>query len=354
MKKVSFTKGEILRYVGDTTQLFGIKPYTMTGGRANGVRAFDVRNGSGLEFTVLQDRCLDISALSFKGVNCSYLSKTGIVSPYYYEKDGNGFLRNFYSGMLTTCGLRNVGPPCIDGGETFTQHGRISNVAAENVCAFVETGAAPGVMTVSGTMREACVFGENLLLHRSIVCRQGENKIMINNTVENAGFRREALMLLFHFNVGYPLLDENAYLVVPAAETTPRDADAAAGIKTWNRSQKPAPDYREQVFYHDLKDGDDGNTSVALINEELNMGLALHFNKKQLFNFTQWKQMGEGEYVMGLEPCNCFTDGRTAPCNRNIIDWLEPGETRNFDIVIEILDGAEETGMRQQRNLLSK
>ncbi|MDR0394797.1 MAG: aldose 1-epimerase family protein [Tannerella sp.] len=336
------TKRELLRYAGDYNQLFGIKPYTMTGGRADGVRAFDIRNGSGLEFTVLQDRCLDISALSFKGMNCSYLSKTGIVSPYYYEKDANGFLRNFYSGMLTTCGLRNVGPPVVDGGEAFTQHGRISNIAAENVGVHIETGDDPPVMTVSGTMREACVFGENLLLHRSITCRVGENKILIRNTVENAGFRREALMLLFHFNIGYPLLDEDADLIASPAETTPRDADAAEGIAEWNRCRKPTPGYREQVFYHDLKAGEEGNTSVALINRKWNIGLALHFNKNRLRYFTQWKQMGEGEYVMGLEPCNCFVDGRTAPRNRSVIDHLEPGETRRFDILLEILDGTDE------------
>jgi hypothetical protein len=202
-------------------------------------------------------------------------------------------------------------------------------------------GENPATMTVSGTMREACVFGENLLLHRRIVCRQGENKILICNTVENAGFRREALMLLFHFNIGYPLLDEDAYLVVPSAKVTPRDAAAEAGIEMWSRSRKPAPDYREQVFYHDLKADKEGNTSVALVNKKLNLGLALHFNRNQLSHFTQWKQMGEGEYVMGLEPCNCFVDGRTAPRNENVIDFLEPGEARRFDIVLEIL---EETG----------
>jgi hypothetical protein len=332
MNNLPLTKHELSRYTGDCNQLFGIKPYTMTGGRANGVRAFDVRNGSGLEFTVLQDRCLDISALSFKGVNCGYLSKTGVVSPYYYETDANGFLRNFYSGMLTTCGLRNVGASCVDGGETFTQHGRISNIAAENVCASVENAA----MTISGTMREASFFGENLLLHRKIVCRYGENKILIRNTVENAGSRPEALMILFHFNIGYPLLDENAYLAVPSEKITPRDARAEAGTATWNRCRKPARNYDEQVFYHDLKADNDGNTSAALINEALNMGLAIHFNKKQLFNFTQWKQMGEGEYVMGLEPCNCFVDGRTAPRNEHVIDRLEPGDARHFDITIEI------------------
>ncbi len=336
------TKRELLRYVGDYRQLFGIKHYMLTNGRDNGVRAFDIRSGSGLEFTILQDRCLDLAALSFRGINCSYLSKTGIVSPFYYERDGNGFLRNFYSGMLTTCGLRNVGPSSADGEDFFTQHGRISNIAAEDVSAVVENDNESPVIRIRGTMREACVFGENLLLHREIICRYGENKIEIRNTVRNEGFRREALMLLFHFNVGYPLLDENAYLIVPSVHVTPRDGDAKAGIEFWDRCQKPTRNYREQVFYHDLKADSDGNTAVSLVNEKLGLGLVIRFNKNQLFNFTQWKQMGEGEYVMGLEPCNCFVDGRTALRNANVIDYMEPGEVRRFDLTIEILAGVEE------------
>lgn len=112
MTTTDFSKRKLLKYVGDFSQLFGIKEHTLSGGKAGGVKAFDVRNGSGLEFTVLADRCLDISALSFNGINCSYISKTGIVAPEYYHEDGIGFLRSFAAGFLTTCGLRNVGSPC--------------------------------------------------------------------------------------------------------------------------------------------------------------------------------------------------------------------------------------------------
>ena len=51
----------MLKYIGDFSQLFGIKEYTLSGGKTKGVKAFDVRNGSGLEITVLSDRCLDIA-----------------------------------------------------------------------------------------------------------------------------------------------------------------------------------------------------------------------------------------------------------------------------------------------------
>ncbi len=189
-------KEQFYRYAGDPDQICGIKKYELKSGKANGVMAFDVKNGSGLEFTVLPDRCLDISSLSFNGVNCSYLSKTGITAPAYNE-NGTNFFRSFYAGFLTTCGLRNVGNACEDNGESFGIHGRISNIPAEEISATTDWVNDALEMTISGKIKEASFFGENLLLERKITCRYGENSIKISNTVENHGFKPEVLMLLF-------------------------------------------------------------------------------------------------------------------------------------------------------------
>jgi hypothetical protein len=342
MEQEKFDKRKMLKYVGDLGQLFGIKEYTLSGGKAKGVKAFDVKNGSGLEFTILADRCLDIAGLSFNTKNCSYLSKTGIVSPEYYDENGIGFLRSFSSGFLTTCGLRNVGNFCEDNGESFGLHGRISNTPADEVCAVTGWENGVPVMTISGSMREARLFGENLVLHRKISCRYGENKILIQNKVENLGFRKEPLMLLFHFNIGYPLLDENAELITATAELKPRDAEAKKGADNYSVFQEPTPGYSEQVFYHNLKTDDQQNTCVALINKKIELGVALHFNKKQLFNITQWKQMGEGEYVLGLEPCNCYVGGRSDARKNGTLEYLDPGETRDFDLTVEFFEGVGE------------
>ena len=349
MKTNKLTKREMLKYAGDFSQLFGIKEYTIAGGKAKGVKAFDIKTGSGLEFTILPDRCLDIAGLSFNGINCSYISKTGIVAPEYYDENGVGFLRSFYAGFLTTCGLRNVGNPCDENGESFPLHGRITNTPGEEVCAKTEWIDDVPVLTISGKMREARLFGENLVLGRKITCKYGENKILIQNTVENLGFKRETLMLLFHFNMGYPLLDENVMLVTPTQRLTPRDQEAIKGEAEYHQCQSPTPDYSEQVFYHNLNSDIKGDTSVALINEKLKLGVAIHFNKKQLFNFTQWKQMGEGEYVMGMEPCNCYVGGRVDPRNSGILEVLEPGEIKNFDLTIELLNGIEEINAMMYR-----
>jgi hypothetical protein len=337
-----FNKREILKYVGDFSQLFGIREFILTGGKSKGVKGFDIRNGSGLEFTVLADRCLDIAGVSFNGVNCSYISKTGIVSPEYYNENDLGFLRSFYAGFLTTCGLRNVGAPCQENGEAFSLHGRISNTPAEEVRAGIDWEDSGPVISICGKMREARLFGENLVLHRKITCKCGDNKITIKNSIENYGFRSEPLMLLFHFNLGYPLLDENAELVISTEELIPRDKEAGRGADKYSRFQPPTPNYAEQVFYHNLKAGRDGSTSLALINKKLGLGVALHFNKTQLFNFTQWKQMGEGDYVLGLEPCNCYVGGRLDARKNGTLQYIAPGETKNFDLTIELLKGMEE------------
>lgn len=341
MQKNISNKRELLKYVGNFSQVFGIKEYTLSGGKSKGVKAFDVRNGSGLEFTVLADRCLDISGLSFKGMNCSYMNKTGIVAPEYYNDNGIGFLRSFYAGFLTTCGLRNVGNPCDDEGESFGLHGRISNTPSEEVCANIDWVDNVPVLTINGKMREARLFGENLMLQRKITCRYGENKIFIQNTIENYGFRKEPLMLLFHFNMGYPLLDENALLITPTEELIPRDEEARKGVETFNQFQPPTPEYAEQVFYHNLRTDSEGNTSVALVNKKLELALSISFNKKQLFNFTQWKQMGEGEYVLGMEPGNCLVGGRADVRKNGSLEYLEPGEIKKFDLVVEIIEGTD-------------
>lgn len=249
-------------------------------------------------------------------------------------------MRNFYAGFLTTCGLMNVGSPCIDNGETHGLHGRISNTPAEEVYSGTEWIEGKPVLKVSGRMREARVFGENIILHREIICLGGDHKITIRDTLENNGFRKEPFMLLYHFNMGYPILDENSYLVVPILKVEPRDEEAQKELQSYHVFQKPTPDYLEQVFYHDLKTTKDGDTCAALINDELGLGVVIRFNKNQLFNLTEWKQLGEGEYVLGIEPGNCYVGGREDAKNKGVLEYLEPGEARRFELKVEILEGA--------------
>lgn len=325
----------LLSYVGDLSQICGITSAELNDGKSKGVKVLEVKNGSGLQFSVLPDRALDLCNLSINGYNCSYLSKTGIVNPLY-NSDNKSFFRSFFAGFMTTCGMRNVGNDCEVSGECLGIHGRVSNLPAQEVCSFVNWDENVPVITIRGKVRECAFFGENLQLTRVISCHYGENKIYIHNEVENLGFRKEVLMILFHFNIGYPLLDENTIFLFPSEKITPRDAEAEKGLANWAQMQKPTKNYNEQVFYHNLKSDNNGNTCVAIINNQLGLAISLSFNKNQFPVFTQWKQMGQGEYVVAMEPSNCFVGGRNDPKNRNQLTLLQSFEKKSFDILVEL------------------
>ncbi|MDO8685553.1 MAG: aldose 1-epimerase family protein [Clostridiales bacterium] len=334
-----FDKREFLKYVGDASQLFGVRDSVLKGGAAEGVRALDVRNGCGLDFTILPDRGMDIAWLSYKGINMSYISHTGIKAPQYFNDRGLGFLRNFYAGFLTTCGLSYAGTPSSDMGEELGLHGRIANLPAEEVYAGTDWQGDVPTVKIKGKIREAMFFNENLILDREISVRNGENKISIIDNVENLGFRAQPLMILYHFNLGYPLLSSKSYLVSPSTNIVPRDDTALSGLNECRKFQQPTSGYKEQVFYHELKELDaGGRTFAALVNPVLKLAVVIRFNKNQLGRLIQWKQMGEGEYVLGIEPANCRVVGRAKERSEGTLQFINPGEVRKFELEVEILD----------------
>ena len=105
-------------YIGHPSQILGVEEHRLTGGKGDGMRLLQVRNGLGLEFTVSLDRCADISRLSLFSHNIGFFAPCSYVAPSYYDNVGNGFLKSFTGGFLTTCGLTAVGSACEDNGES--------------------------------------------------------------------------------------------------------------------------------------------------------------------------------------------------------------------------------------------
>jgi hypothetical protein len=328
-------------YIGHPYQMYGAIPYEYSQGKAKGVKAIAVRNGAGLEMNILEDRCLDISHLSYKGINLSYLSKCGIVGPEYYNKEGFEFLQSFFVGFLTTCGLRHIGAPCTVNGESFGLHGSISNIPAEETSAFVDILDGQMVIRVSGIMREARIFRENLELRRSYEIPVGQNYFFIRNQIRNMGFVPEPVMFMLHLNFGYPLLSPEARLVIPSGQIEPRDDDARAGLSAYASIDEPEPRYKEQVFFHRLQSKTDGQTAVGLVNKSLKIGVVLSYNTGDFPYTTQWKQFAKGDYVLGIEPASCKMLGRAEAQKQGILDYLMPQKSKDFDVRIDILDGEE-------------
>lgn len=218
-----YTKDELRERIGDLSQIAGIKQYVLDEGYAQGVSALDVKTGSGFSFTVLPSRAMDIAWMEFKGMPAGFIGKGGITHPSYFAPYGYEWLRSFYAGVLTTCGLMNSGPPEKDGIWDHNIHGRISNTPATEVSAKTYWDENELTMQISGNMRETSIFYENLVLKRQIVAKGGENKLIIKDIVENQGFEDKDFMILYHINLGFPIVDEGSVFSAPIIRTRARD-----------------------------------------------------------------------------------------------------------------------------------
>ena len=278
------------KYVGHESQLYGVEEHRLVGGRGDGMRLLQVRNGSGLEFTISLDRCADISRLSFKGDNFGYFSPCGYVSPEYYDKTGLAFLKSFTAGFLTTCGLTCAGNPCVDDGEECPLHGTISNMPCESFGHWISNGE----IHVKARVRDAAIFAHKLILEREYVVPLFKNELYINDRIINFGASETPLQMLYHFNVGYPLLDENAEVKASSLKIEPRNAHAAEGLEDCLKMEKPQPSYEEKCYYHTF----DGEAKVSVFNPTLNKGLVMTYDSSKLKFFTEWKMMAEQDYVL--------------------------------------------------------
>jgi hypothetical protein len=316
-------------YIGDISQIGGVKRYCFTTGKAKGMEALDVNNGAGLLFTVLPDRGMDIGHLSYKGMPVSFVSKAGIVAPWYYDGRGYEWLRSFTGGFLTTCGLTQVGDPCSFEGADQGLHGMVSNLPADGVNVFSDwDGDAYGIK-VTGQVRQAKVQFENLLMKRTIETALGKDEIALEDEITNEGDRAEPFMLLYHINFGFPFLNPDCDIVLPAKKTTGWDDFSQKNADMCRIVTEPSPEPYDMTWYHELaRDANEtAGFMVANRKRQPDMAVAVTYNADVLDNFTQWRFLHKKDYVMSFEPCNNLVKGVEYERANGSLKYIQPGET---------------------------
>ncbi|MBR2373699.1 MAG: aldose 1-epimerase family protein [Lentisphaeria bacterium] len=322
-----YDKNYLRERIGSMRQLAGIRRAELEDGKGRGMRILDVNNGSGLSFTVYPDRGMDIGETFFKGIPIAWITPNGPVAPQFYDASGLNWLRSWGGGLLTGCGLMNVGGPNTSGGEEHGLHGRLSHTPAGQVNAKAAWDS-DGVYRIEldGEIRVSRVFGKNIFMTRKISTALGENAIIIEDEVENQGFRPTPFMLFYHMNFGWPLVDESTVLTMPEHKVIPQNDIAIAGLGEWNRMCEPEGDWVEQVFYHQIPADENGMAKVVMSNPKLKLQVTVEYRVAELPYLVEWKQMGKGEYVCGLEPANCFPEGQAGIMKRGMLKKLQPGE----------------------------
>lgn len=333
----------LLRRVGRLSQLGGISSFIYADGRAKGTSALRVRTATGLEFWVIPDKGMDIYEASFLGQSLCWHAPQGLVHPAYYSNRDLEWLKTFSGGLLTTCGLTTVGSPSVDAGEQLGLHGSISNTPAEQVNCSETWDQDDCSFTIKGNMREASVHGPNILLERTVSSSLNSKGFIIEDTVTNQGVRDAPLMILYHFNFGYPLLTPKTKIYAPSKEAHPINTLSAESVDQWAVFEEPTRNICERVYFHEMEKDSEGRICVVLVSdkERADFGIKLIYNAATLPQFVQWKMTGENHFVLGLEPANCRTLGRRESREQGLLEILQPGEKRKFHLELEVLDSAE-------------
>lgn len=341
------SRQDVEQMTGRLDQVAGVTPFEFADGRARHTRAVRLQAGDGLDIVALIDRNLDLAHAFYRGIPLCWRSPNGDAAPTYYDPRDAEWLRTFFGGLLTTCGLTNFGPGGTDAYGTVGLHGRINCLPAEDVRCFHEWDGDDCSFVVSGTTRQTRVFGENLSLERRLSTRLGSPSLWLEDTVTNHGFEPAPHMILYHCNGGFPILSRGARLHVSHRGMRPRDADAEKGLDVWDRVTSPEAGFKEQVFIHEPIACADGRAAVALVNDRIGdgegLGLAIRFDPEQLPALFQWRMLGQGTYVMGMEPANCPTiEGRRAAAEQGTLPFLDSGETRRYGLEFRVLRNREE------------
>jgi len=241
-------RADLLRRVGRLEQAAGVRLVSLDDGPERGVRLLEFRTGTGFQFDIVVDRAFDVGRCEVGGRPIGWLSPVGFAGPWFAEHEGLGFLRNWGGGLLTTAGLDHAlfmaedtagqynYPPKTT--ERHGLHGRVSNRPARLVGYGERWEGGVCVLWAEGEVRQAAVFGENLVLRRRVEAKVGESRLTIRDEIENAGYSLTPHMYLYHVNVGWPVVDEGAELLAPAQDVSPRGDYPAEGYGKFHGHSK--------------------------------------------------------------------------------------------------------------------
>ncbi|MBE6940880.1 MAG: DUF4432 family protein [Ruminococcaceae bacterium] len=340
-------KIDLLKYTGTMQQLAYARNVTVQEGRANGLRAVEVKNGD-LRFIAMADKCLDVAELEYKGINISFTSKPGLNGRNHFDTHGEEALRSIMGGLFFTCGLQNICGPCETDGVEYPMHGRIRTTPAEHFSSDAYWDGEDYVLEVKGEMRESHLFGTNLVLRRTIRSVFGSGKLEIIDEVENQTAEEADLMLMYHCNFGYPFLAPGTRLVLPSKAVRGREEWSQQHLHCWQTASEPKDGETEYVYLHELAEDAEGNSFAAIVNDELGFGVRLDFDRKVQPYFMEWMSMKSGDYVIGLEPSNSSVYGRKYHEAQGTMHKIAPFAKETYRLSFTILKDAEEIARTEE------
>lgn len=351
-----YSRGELLRRVGHISQIGGVQLLAFEDGPPRGVRLLEFRTGTGLVFKVGIERGMDVGYCEYGGMSLAWIPPTLLPGPWYFgQEEGFGWLRTALGGLCTTSGMIHIGNPetasvehynfaprCT---ERYGVHDRVAMLPGQLLRYGERWEGDDCILEAVGRVVQAQAYGENLVLTRRYTARLGESRFWIHDEIDNAGYLPAEHMLLYHMNIGFPIVDDGSAFIAPIAGSpgTFAGSSPADGKGDFRRFIGPQKDWIYEGYEHNMLADADGHVPVAIVNEGIYDGIGIYvvYCRDQLPAYIEWRMMGEGQYVVGIEPCtNLF--GREAVRQRGDLTILQPGDKRVYDLEVGVLVGAED------------
>lgn len=322
--------------VGGPARGYSVRKHVLTAGRSAGVDVVEVDNGA-FRFTLLPTRGLGLWKAWLGALELGWRSPVpGPVHPAFVpvgEPGGLGFLAGFDE-LLTRCGLESNGAPEHDerGVLRYPLHGHIANLPADYL--EVALDGDSGEIRLMGEVRETRFLVKNLRLRSTLITRVGQPGLRIEDEVFNDGATPAETQLLYHINLGQPLLGAGARLVAPLDTLAPKDARSAADLRNWDLFAAERAGFAEQVYFAQLAAGGDGRTQVLLKNAAGSQGVSLTYRVDQMPYFILWKNTAASAdgYVAGLEPATNLPNRRSFEASHGRVVKLAPGQSARFEL----------------------
>jgi hypothetical protein len=357
------SRREVLRRVGSLAQLGGVQLMAYEEGHARGTRALEFRTGSGFRFVVEPDRGFDVGFAEHQGTGLCWMPSKGLAGPWYYETDLDDYawLRVGLGGLFNTAGLVSMGTPQTVPTDSFgftqrmtARFGTHDRIAVTPASTFAHGQRWEGDrchLWAEGTVRQEIAYGEHLVLERRYETEIGASAVRITDAVTNEGWFETPHQLLYHFNLGFPLLGDGAEVV---AATTGDPDDLSFSTKDgegpdpsrWRRVTDPVEGFTHEGYIVPMRADEEGWVSVALVNPSLRpeiggLGVYLRYDARTLPVYVAWRMMREGLYAIGFEPSTTpFGETRDLIAQGYPL-MMAPGERREYRLEFGVLAGSE-------------
>ena len=242
---------------------------------------------------------------------------------------------------LSTCGFDHIRQPETEdaGGLPLHQTPQIDyplhGLGAHQPATLIghgvsETGDRPHLWC-EGEVIQSMTFRHALRLRRRIEMPLGGSDLRIRDRVDNIGPHPAPSMMLYHFNLGYPLVDADSRLEFDAAEALWQSADHDP------RAPCGPPDdaHVSEISVH--RPAAPGSATCRLVNPTRRLALDISFDTATLPCLQLLRLRGAGYYMAGIEPCTTVHRNRRDARAAGELPMLAPGEARDFALDISLV-----------------